>query len=177
MNEEKLFKATGLPGHVKDLDAKKGIVKAYFAVFGNVDSDNDIIEPGAFAKSIRERGPDGTGRIKHLKYHDTRQAPGKIMELGEDGFGGWFISQLAKNSEGEFIDQEIPNENKELLDLLAQDEKDRDERLIYKKAGLFLGAQESEKSQDVSGMVMVVPELQQRLEESQNLAEKSMPSL
>ena len=102
MNEEKLFKATSVPGHVKDVDKKQGIVKGYFAVFGNVDSDNDIIEPGAFTKSIAERGPKGTKRIKHLKYHDTRLAPGVATELGEDEFGGWFVSQLAKNSEGEF---------------------------------------------------------------------------
>lgn len=99
---DKQYKATGVPGHVKDVDAKQGIIKAYFAVFGNVDSDNDIIEPGAFAKSIRERGPQGTNRIKHLKFHDTRLAPGVPTELGEDEFGGWFISQLAKNSQGEF---------------------------------------------------------------------------
>ena len=102
MIEEKLFKAVSVPGVVKDVDTKKGIVKGYFAVFGNVDSDNDIIEPGAFAKSIKERGPDGTKRIKHLKYHDTRLVPGVPTQLGEDEFGGWFVSQLAKNEAGEF---------------------------------------------------------------------------
>lgn len=99
---EKLFKAIEVPGLVKDVDKKLGIIKGYFAVFGNIDSDKDIIEPGAFTKSIAERGPKGTKRIKHLKYHDTRLVPGVPTELGEDEFGGWFVSQLAKNSEGEF---------------------------------------------------------------------------
>ena len=99
---EKIYKANSAPGHIKDMDVKEGVIKAYFAVFGNVDSDNDIIEMGAFSKSITERGPEGTKRIKHLKYHDTRLVPGVIKELGQDEFGAWFISQLAKNSEGEF---------------------------------------------------------------------------
>lgn len=100
MSGIKLYKANELPGHVKDVDTKKGIVKAYFAVFGNKDSDGDIIEPGAFAKSIKERGPDGTRRIKHLKYHDTRLAPGRITELGEDAYGGFFVSKLSKSDLG-----------------------------------------------------------------------------
>ena len=96
----KLFKINDHPGHVKDVDTEKGVIKAYFAVFGNVDSDNDIIEPGAFSKSIAERGPKGIGRIKHLKFHDTRLAPGKILELGEDEFGGFFVSKISQSTLG-----------------------------------------------------------------------------
>ena len=96
----KQYKATENPAHIKDVDSDKGIIKAYFAVFGNEDSDGDIIEPGAFAKSIKERGPDGIGRIKHLKFHDTRLAPGKITELGEDEFGGFFVSKMSKSDLG-----------------------------------------------------------------------------
>lgn len=85
---------------IKDVSSKKGIVKAYFAVFGNKDSDNDIIEPGAFKKSIEERGPDGSDRIKHFKNHSTWDVPGKLLELGEDEKGGWFLSQLSKSTLG-----------------------------------------------------------------------------
>ncbi len=96
----KLYKSNEAPGHVKDVDTVKGVVQAYFAVFGNEDSDGDIIEQGAFAKSISERGPEGIGRIKHLKHHDTRLAPGKILNLREDEFGGLFESQLSKSTLG-----------------------------------------------------------------------------
>ena len=85
---------------VKDVDTKKGLVKAYFAVFGNIDSDGDIIEQGAFAKTITERGPEGNGRIKHFKWHSTRDVPGKLQELGEDEFGGWFVSKLSNTTLG-----------------------------------------------------------------------------
>lgn len=95
-----LYKANELPGHVKDVDSEKGIVKAYFSVFGNIDSDGDIIEPGAFTKTIKERGPDGTKRIKHFKFHDRRLAPGLNIELGEDEFGAFFVSRLSKSTLG-----------------------------------------------------------------------------
>ncbi len=85
---------------VKDVDSKQGLVKAYFAVFGNIDSDGDIIEPGSFTKTIKERGPEGSGRIKHFKWHSSRDVPGRIQELGEDEFGGWFISKLSNTTLG-----------------------------------------------------------------------------
>lgn len=85
---------------VKDVDAQKGIVKAYFAVFGNIDSDGDIIESGAFAKTIKERGPEGSDRIKHFKWHSSRHVPGKLLELGEDEFGGFFVSKLSNTTLG-----------------------------------------------------------------------------
>lgn len=84
-----------ISGKIADLDTKKGLVKAYFNAFGNIDSDNDMIKRGAHAKTIKERGPGGTGRIKHFKQHDSWQVPGVIKEMGEDSFGGYFVSQLA----------------------------------------------------------------------------------
>lgn len=85
---------------VKDVDATKGIVKAYYTVFGNIDSDKDIVESGASAKTIQERGPKGNDRIKHFKWHNNQSVPGKIQELGEDEFGGWFVSKLSNTTLG-----------------------------------------------------------------------------
>ena len=85
---------------VKDIDEKQGIVTAYFSSFGNLDSDKDIIEAGAHTKSIKERGPDGTNRIKHFKFHNSTMVPGRLIELGEDKNGGWFRSQLVKTTLG-----------------------------------------------------------------------------
>ena len=39
---------------IKDADVKLGIVTGYLASFNNLDSDNDIILPGAFTKTIAE---------------------------------------------------------------------------------------------------------------------------
>lgn len=43
-----------------------GEYEGYFSVFGNVDDGGDIIQPGAFAKTIQERG----NRIKVFFGHD-----------------------------------------------------------------------------------------------------------
>ena len=38
-------------GGLDDLDETKGIVKGYGSVFGNVDSDGDVITKGAYTKT------------------------------------------------------------------------------------------------------------------------------
>ena len=56
-----------LDGAIKDVDVQTGIVTGYFSVFGNLDSDGDIVLPGAFKKTIKENGPDSSKpRILHL---------------------------------------------------------------------------------------------------------------
>jgi hypothetical protein len=86
---------------VKDVDAKQGIVSGYFSAFGMVDSDGDIMMPGAFKRSIQDWGPEAKGRIKHLLNHDPSKPLGKIMELKEDGYGLFYRSQVGKHQLGQ----------------------------------------------------------------------------
>ena len=92
------YKSLGL--EVKDVDAKKGIVEGYFSAFGSVDSDGDVIMPGAFKRSIQDWGPEGKGRIKHLLNHDPSKPLGKIMDLKEDGYGLYYRSQIGNHQLG-----------------------------------------------------------------------------
>ena len=88
-------------GSVKDVDAKQGIVIGYFSVFGNKDSDGDIIIPGAFKKTLQENGPQSTRpRILHLLQHDTWKPLGKPQVLKEDNHGLYFESKIADTSYG-----------------------------------------------------------------------------
>lgn len=93
------YKQNGL--EVKDIDAKQGIITGYFSAFGNVDSDGDIMMPGAFKRSIEDWGPNGKGRIKHLMNHDPSHPLGKILELKEDGYGLYYRSQIGKHRLGQ----------------------------------------------------------------------------
>lgn len=86
---------------VKDIDQKQGIVSGYFSAFGMVDSDGDIIMPGAFKRSIQDWGPEAKGRIKHLLNHDPSKPLGKIMELKEDGYGLLYRSKVGNHSLGQ----------------------------------------------------------------------------
>jgi HK97 family phage prohead protease len=62
------------------LDENLGIVKGYGSIFGNVDSDNDIIEKGAYARTIKNNG----SRVKYLYQHDITKPIGRMKELFED---------------------------------------------------------------------------------------------
>jgi HK97 family phage prohead protease len=84
-----------LPLEIKDIDGKKGIVTGYFSSFNTLDSDGDVIKPGAFARSIKERGPKSMKpRIKHILNHDWCQPLGRLEVLQEDSKGLYYESQL-----------------------------------------------------------------------------------
>jgi HK97 family phage prohead protease len=88
---------------VKDLDIPNRQVAVYLAHFDNIDSDNDIIRKGAFAKSILERGPESTSnrKIQFLRHHDWEWQIGKFVELSEDNTGLYAVGQLGRSTQGE----------------------------------------------------------------------------
>lgn len=87
-----------LLGGIGDVDEKDSsyIIKGYASVFGNIDSDNDIIEKGAYRKTIQEWGPQGKNRIKLCWQHDITDPIGNTSELFEDNKGLAFIAELPK---------------------------------------------------------------------------------
>lgn len=95
-----IYTYKSLEMEVKDVDAKKGIVSGYFSAFGMVDSDGDIMMPGAFKRSIADWGPKGKGRIKHLLNHDPSKPLGKVQELDEDNYGLKYASLVGTHNLG-----------------------------------------------------------------------------
>lgn len=85
---------------VKDLDVKQGIVTGYFSAFGNVDSDGDMIVPGAFTKTLKENGPSSQKqRILHLYQHDTYRPLSKPHVLSEDQKGLYFETKMPQTTD------------------------------------------------------------------------------
>ena len=78
--ETKIF-----PGYVLKADEDTGIVDAYVSVMGIVDEDipPDMIENGAFTKTIQERGPAGANKIRVLHQHNWTEVVGKPLSLVE----------------------------------------------------------------------------------------------
>lgn len=76
------FKNFDITDHKED---EKGnlIITGYGAVFGNIDSYGDIIEKGAFIKTLSERN----GRIAFCYQHDIWNPIGKIEYIDEDEKG------------------------------------------------------------------------------------------
>jgi HK97 family phage prohead protease len=86
------FEAVGM-----DPDART--FEGYAAAYGNVDSDNDVIEQNAFAKSIKEGFP--AGRIKVLWQHKADMPIGMPVEMREDSKGLWVKSRISKTAKGD----------------------------------------------------------------------------
>jgi len=85
---------------VKDVDMDKRTVAGYFSVFGNKDSDGDIIQKGAYKKTVKENGPNGKNRIVHLLQHNPTQPLGKPETLKEDDNGLFFQTKISDTSYG-----------------------------------------------------------------------------
>lgn len=87
---------------IKDVDSNKRQVAVYLSKFDSIDSDNDMIKKGAFAKSIQERGVDSTSnrKIAFLRHHDWTEQIGKWLKLEEDDNGLFAIGELGRSTKG-----------------------------------------------------------------------------
>ena len=103
MSELVLTKDKAQPQAHRDVDTKQRIVTGYFAAFDMLDSDGDIIQKGAFSKTIQERGPDSNNprRIKYLQDHDRFKAVGNLLVLKEDSFGLYYEGKVGTHTAGE----------------------------------------------------------------------------
>jgi len=100
----------GLNQGFADSDMKQGIVSGYFAVFGNKDLYGDVIEPGAFTKTIQERGPAGKQLIKYLLDHDKNKVVAKITNLHEDQKGLRYEAKIGSHAAGQDFQKMIESE-------------------------------------------------------------------
>lgn len=75
------------PFFATKIDVDQGLVTHVVAVMGNVDYGNDVIHPGAFTKTIAERG----GKVRVLDNHNRdsiMSVVGKPVRLWEVSRGG-----------------------------------------------------------------------------------------
>lgn len=92
-----IYKQTSIG--IDDIDEANGIVSGYGSIFGNIDSDNDIILQGAYAKTLMENG----SRVRYCNQHRIDQPLGKFTELGEDSTGLKFVAEVPKTRLGEDV--------------------------------------------------------------------------
>lgn len=90
------FKSLKFDAAQVDPDART--FEGYAAAYGNVDGDNDVIEHGAFAKSIKEGFP--AGNIKVLWQHKPDSPIGLPIEMREDSRGLWVKSRISRTENG-----------------------------------------------------------------------------
>jgi len=82
-----------------DDDEGKGVIKGYASVFNNVDSDNDLITKGAYAKTLRENAD----RIAFLYQHNMQQPIGKALSMEEDASGLYVKAKISNSSLGQDV--------------------------------------------------------------------------
>jgi HK97 family phage prohead protease len=132
-------------------EIKQGIVEGYFALFNNKDLDGDIIERGAFAKTLAERGPAGKQLIKYLLDHDTKKVVAKITELYEDEKGLKYVAKIGTHTLGkdfhEMIESDLINQHsfgyktiKQQYDSLSKANRLKELMMSEGSALQFLGA-------------------------------------
>lgn len=87
---------------VKDVDTAKRRVKVAISRMGNKDLDGDVIDHGAYKRTIDTRGPKSANLIWHLTDHyaSLKNAVGKFSELFVEGDYLVGVTDIPKTSWG-----------------------------------------------------------------------------
>lgn len=91
MTSERKFTSLAL-GEVEE----DGVFSGYASLFGKADLGKDVVERGAFAKSLRQRGAAG---IRMLFQHDPNEPIGAWTDIREDERGLFVRGQIARGVE------------------------------------------------------------------------------
>lgn len=92
-----IFKGVGIDPNL--VDENEGIVEGYGSIFGNIDSDGDIIVKGAYTKTLMENGP----RVRYVNQHRIDQPLGKFETLVEDEVGLKFRAKVPLTTLGKDV--------------------------------------------------------------------------
>ncbi len=110
-----IYEIKNLAGGIEDLDIKSNKVTGYASTFGNVDSDGDMMMPGAFTKSLADPGKRQLHLYQHDSYRPLASVKGGSLQLSEDAKGLKFESQIVDTSWGKdvmkLIEAKVLNEN------------------------------------------------------------------
>ena len=79
------------------VDVESRTFTGYASIFGNIDSYNDIVMPGAFSKTIQER----KDRVKVMYNHSW--TIGKALEMEETGKGLFVKGYISKTQRGDDV--------------------------------------------------------------------------
>ena len=90
-------------GSMKEFDLSKREVHMVLSAFGNKDDDGDMVQKGAFAKSLSERGVGAKTdrKIAYLKYHNMQMPLGTFKELFESDRGLEAIGRIDETQLGD----------------------------------------------------------------------------
>jgi len=98
---EKILWKAPTSNAIVDVDTTKRIVVGYFAKFDDeIDSDGDVIAPGAFTNTLKMNGPSAGNRIWHLWNHSFSEPINKPYLITEDKSGERFETKFPDTTVG-----------------------------------------------------------------------------
>ena len=156
-------------GELKDIDEKLGIVSGYGSIFGNLDADNDIIQKGAYTRTIKNNG----NRVKYLYQHDISKPIGKMRELFEDEKGLGFVAEIPKTTFGtevlELMKYNVIEENSVGILPIKKEFNDDGVRMIeevkmFEISAVTLASNDQAKIMEVKGKLENADYLQKRFD-------------
>jgi HK97 family phage prohead protease len=81
-------------------DAKEMTFAGYAAIFGNVDSVGDVLEPGAFAATLKDAKASGNWPAMLTSHNGYSMPTGVWTDMKEDQRGLWVEGKLANTERG-----------------------------------------------------------------------------
>lgn len=80
-------------------DADKRVIEGYASTFGNIDQYGDIVHPGAFTKTLRERLPKNLIKVR-FQHRDPIGLP---VHAEEDSKGLFTVSKISATPLGDTV--------------------------------------------------------------------------
>lgn len=93
------YQVKSFPFEIKSINEEDSTFEGYASVFGNVDAYDEVIDKGAFAKTIQEN----TKRIKICWNHFWDEPIGRPITLEEDNHGLYTIGKVSNTTRGKDI--------------------------------------------------------------------------
>lgn len=78
------------------IDSERNVLEGYASVFGNIDIDYEVMDKGAFKKTIKERVPAGLVKIMAAHGWNLNDVMGSVTKAHEDDHGLHFIGKLSE---------------------------------------------------------------------------------
>jgi len=107
-------------------DAKDMTFAGYGAVFGNIDTYGDVIEPGAFSATVKAAKESGNWPAMLSSHNGMSMPVGVWTDMREDGNGLWVEGKLANTDRGREVYELLKMQPRPALSGLSIGYKARD---------------------------------------------------
>ena len=158
-----LLEYKNISGGVVDVDASSRHIVMNWSSMGNEDHDGEVIDFGAYNKTIKERGPSGADLVYHITDHwsSVDRIVGKVAELSEVRPHLQAVSIASKTNHGNdvlqlYLDGIIKQHSVGFISTRSEDKKSY--RLI-KEVQLFEGSSVLWGANENTGTVSVAKSL------------------